>query len=221
MSASCGAAGGAQRAFLVIGQVLPLKIDVLKTGWSIRPSGRNTRVSYGVLLGNTSKVENAENVEVLVNFVMPDNRLIGSASGRLREIRAETQHAYGGELTFPGAPPIERLEVVVQVHERAPRTERVPALSAIRIVPEFRDPVWVGSVEGEIANDDPAVMRSADLTTIIFDAEGNILGGGRGSVTASLPPAAREFFKIGSGLDAIPTARAATALVSVAPRYED
>ena len=178
-------------------------------------------MSYGVLLENTSKTENAENVEVLVNFVMPDNRLIGSASGRLREIRAGTQHAYGDDLSFPGAPPIERLEVVVQVRDRAPRTERIPAISAVRIVPELREPEWVGSVEGEIANDDAVPMRSADLTTLILDADGNILGGGRGGVTASLPPAAREFFKIGSGLEAIPFARAATALVFVAPRYED
>jgi hypothetical protein len=153
--------------------------------------------------------------------VLADNRLIGSASGSLPEIRAETQHAYGGEVTLPGSPPIERLEVVVQVRDRAPRTERIPAVSAVRIVPDQHTPEWVGSIEGEIANDDETVLRATHLSTVVLDADGNILGGGRGAASASLPPASREFFKITSGLSAIPFARAASVLISVAPRYAD
>lgn len=218
---SCGGAGAASRTMMIIGQVLPLTIKVVKTGYSIRPLPYvGTRVSYGVILQNESKTENALGVSVLVNFVMADNRLIGSATTSLMEMRADTSHAVGGDLTFPGGAPIARLEVVVQVASRGPRTRRVPGVGATRVVPDIYEPEWVGSVEGELANDDArTTLQSARLMTVIFDAEGNILGGASGYAPASLPPGAREFFKI-SGARAVPVNRAASAMVSVEPMYE-
>ena len=56
---------------------------------------------------------------MLVNFVVADNRLIGSATVRVGAIAAGQQHALGGELTFPGSAPIHRLEIVVEVAKRA------------------------------------------------------------------------------------------------------
>src|SRR5438270_7205803 len=73
-TASCSGAGRASKTFTVIGQVLPPKIDVAKSGWSVRtyPYGGGT-VSYGVILSNRSRTQDALDVEVLVNFVMADN----------------------------------------------------------------------------------------------------------------------------------------------------
>jgi hypothetical protein len=206
---------------MIIGQLLPLRISVVKKGFSVRnlPYG-GTRVSYGVILRNESKTENAQNLTVLVNFVMADNRLIGSATTGLQEVRANTEHALGGDLTFPGGAPIDRLEVVAQVAARAPATRRAPGISAVRVVPDIYEPEWVGSVEGEIANDDQRVkMTFARMSTVVLDADGNILGGASGFALASLPPGAREFFKLSGGLGAIPFARAASAMVSVEPLY--
>jgi CSLREA domain-containing protein len=51
------------------------------------------------------------------------------------------------------------------------------------------------------------------------DAGGNVIGGGQGFESAGLPPAARAFFKITTGLSSISMGRAASALVSVVPEY--
>jgi hypothetical protein len=220
MAVSCGGAGTAYRALLVVGAVIPAKITIEKKGFSIRvhPYGGST-VSYGVILENHSLTREAHDVTVLVNFVMPDDRLIGSSSTTISEIDAKSQYAHGSEISFPGVPPIERLEVVVQVRETAPASPRRPAVAHTRVVPDPYDPGWVGSVEGELQNDDRAVLERSWLSTVVFDAEGNVIGGGNGFAFISIPPAAREFFKVSSGLRAIPIARAASAMVSVSPTY--
>lgn len=215
----CGSAGSVRRTITVIGSVIPVKIEVVKTGFTVHPLRHSgTRVSYGVLLRNTSTKANAVRVNVLVNFVMEDNRLIGSASTRVREIRAGATHAVGGELHFPGGAPIARLEVTVQVFERAPPTRLAPATASIRLVPDLHEPEFIGSVEGELANDDRRALEFARLSAVILDANGNILGGAAGNASSPLPPAAREFFKLTCG-PAVPLARAASAIVSVEPTY--
>src|ERR1043165_1948910 len=74
---SCSGAGRASRTMTVIGQVLPPKIDIVQTGFSIRPYPYGgTSVSWGAILANRSKTQDALDVEVLCNMVMADNRLI-------------------------------------------------------------------------------------------------------------------------------------------------
>ena len=221
VTATCRGAGRATRRITVIGQVLPPTVSVVKTGWSSRsyPYG-GTGVSYGVILANESKKRDALDVNVLVNFVMADNYLIGSASNRVGDIAAGTQHAVGGELQFPGGAPIARLEVVVKIGRGGPATHTKPGVSAVRIEPSIFEPQWCGSVEGEIQNDSPVRnLQSAELSTVVFDADGNIIGGGYGYGGAYLPPAARVFFKIDNGMRPIPFYKAASALVSVVPTY--
>ena len=199
----------------------PPNVTVVKTGWSTRPYPYGgTGVSYGVILGNESKKQDALDVNVLVNFVMSDNRLIGSASNRVGDIAAGTQHAVGGELQFPGGAPIARLEVVVKIGRGGPATHTKPGISAVRVVPSIFEPAWCGSVEGEIQNDSPSRnLQAAELSTVVLDADGNIIGGGYGYGGAYLPPAARVFFKIDNGMRPIPFYKAASALVSVVPTY--
>jgi hypothetical protein len=216
---SCGNAGVLRRSIMVIGAVIPVKIKVAKRGFTTRPMRfGGTRVSWGVLLANESKKDNAVRVNVLVNFVMADNRLIGTQTARIGEIRAGLAHALGGELQFPAAAPIERLEVTVQVEERAPATHTSPAVGSVRLVPDLYDPEFVGSVEGELANDDKRRLEYATLSAVILDAAGSIIGGSSGNAAASMPSGARQFFKLTS-IAAIPVARAATAIVSVEPTY--
>jgi hypothetical protein len=220
-TASCPA-GRATKAFTVIGQVLPPKLDVVKSGWSTRPYPfGGTGVSYGVILANRSKTSDALDVSVLVNFVMEDNRLIGSASSHVSDIAAGTEHAVGGELTFPAGAPIARLELTVQIGKTGSVTHTKPGISAIRVLPGTFEPQWCGSVEGEIQNDNPRrTLQFVELSTVVFDASGNIIGGGSGFGLASLPPSARMFMKITSGMGPIPYYKAASAMVSVVPIYK-
>jgi hypothetical protein len=221
VTASCAGAGRATKRITVIGQIIPPKITVVKTGWSVRPYPfGGAGVSYGVILSNESTKQDALDVRVLVNFVMADNRLIGSATSRVGDIAAGTQHALGGELTFPGGAPIDRLEVVIKIGKSGPATHTKPGISAVRILPNVFERQWCGSVEGEIQNDSAGrTLQSFALSTVIFDAAGNIIGGGMGYGGASLPPAARVFFKIGNGMRPIAFSNAASALVSVVPTY--
>jgi hypothetical protein len=193
VSVACGPAGRASRTLTVIGAVLPPAIRVVKSGWSVRPMiGGGSSVSYGVILANESRTRDALDVKVLVNFVMEDNRLIGSATTHVADIAAGTEHAMGGDLLFPGGAPISPWE-----------------------------PSWTGSVEGELQNDDPALTLSrAELSAVVLDAAGNVIGGGHGNAFTPVPPATRLFFKINQGLRAIPIGKAATALVSVVPTYD-
>jgi hypothetical protein len=71
-----------------------------------------------------------------------------------------------------------------------------------------------------VQNDHPRLtVGSVELTTVLLDGAGNIIGGGSGFGVASLPPAARMFFKITNGMRPIAYGRASTALVSIIPRY--
>jgi hypothetical protein len=221
VTASCAGAGRATKILTVIGQVIPPKIHVVKSGWSARPYPYGgTGVSYGVILANESKSKDALDVSVLVNFVMSDNSLIGSATVRVSDIAADSQHALGGELQFPGAAPIARLEVVVKIGRSGPATHSKPGISFVRVAPSVFEQAWCGAVQGEVQNDHPSrTIQAVQLSTVVLDGEGNIIGGGMGYGGAALPPAARMFFKIENGMRPIPFYKAASALVSVVPTY--
>jgi hypothetical protein len=221
VTVSCGRAGKVSRRFMVIGQVIPPRITVLKKGYSIRalPYG-GTGVSFGLLLGNDSQQFDATSVYVLVNFVMADNHALGTTTTTVNAIQAGGQYALGGELTFPGAAPIERLEVVIKVGGHSRPQLRLPALANIHVMPDQYDPAWVGSVEGELQNPQPSlVLQNAQLSAIVFDEAGNVLGGGTGYAFATLPPASREVIKMTSGFKDIPIEHAVSAMVSVQPTW--
>ena len=160
-------------------------------------------------------------MKVLVNFVMADNRLIGSATTHVADISAGSEHPLGGDLLFPAGAPIARLEIVATSGGGGPATHTFPGLSAVRVMPSPYEPFWTGSVEGEVQNDDPSLPLSrGELSTVVLDAAGNVIGGGHGSVFTAIPPATRLFFKISQGLRAIPINRASTALVAIVPTYK-
>jgi hypothetical protein len=81
---------------MVVDAALPPKIDVLKQGFSVRtPEYGGDTVSFGVILANRSKVDDARDVSVLVNFVNAGNVLIGSSLKKVALIRADTEYAFG------------------------------------------------------------------------------------------------------------------------------
>jgi hypothetical protein len=221
VSVSCGRAGGARLKVVVIGGVVPAKINVVKHGFSHRARLSGSVTSWGVVLSNESPTSDAMDVTVLANFVLPDNRLIGSATKRVSRIRAGSHHALGGDLSFPGYPPIARLEIVVQVSDSKPNLKAMPGVANAHAVPGLFDAAYVGSIEGEVANDRlDRTLRRAELSAVALDGAGNVLGGAVGSASASLPPGSRQFFKI-SGLTGVPFAQVASVMVSVSPTWDD
>jgi hypothetical protein len=221
VSAFCAGYGRLSKTIVVVGNVIAARIDVVKSGFSVRPELIGSTVSYGVILANRSPQQDALDVSVLVNLVMPDNKLIGSVTSRLSGIAAGAQYALGGDMNFTWVPPIAKLEVVVQVGRHGPPTHDHPGLANIRVVGNPYDPGFVGSVEGELINDNPTkTMYRADVSAVVFDGAGNVIGGGTGFAFASLPPGSREFIKIQGGFRAIPVEKAASAQVTVLPTWQ-
>ena len=218
--ASCGGAGTVTRSLTVVGTLIPPKIVVADQGFSVRAKTTGSEVSFGLMLQNTSPNADALNVYVLVNFIMADGQAIGTKAESIEAIAAGTTFAYGGSLSFPGAAPVSRLEIVLKIGDRQRRTIHQPLVQSIGIVPGRRDATWVGEVNGEIVNNHPLLNVSrTKLSTVVFDAGGSIVGGGTGYATALLPPGTRQVFAITSGVDAIPWARASRAAVSTFATY--
>jgi hypothetical protein len=212
----------ATRSVIVVGGLIPPRIEVVKQGFSARVKGNNENVSYGFVLQNTSPNGNALNVGVLVNFVLPDNHLIGSASVRIPIINAKSTYNLGGALSFTGAPQIARLEVVIDPGGRAKSQKSFsPGLDNVHLVPSPFDPAWLSSVEGDLINVNPSLtLSNSSMSCVVFDANGNVLGGGTGSGFFKMQPGTRSFFKISQGVDAIPFNQAASVAISIIPNYE-
>ena len=220
LTVACPGAPKATKNVIVVGGLIPPKIGVLKKGSRCASRAAARTCSYGLVLQNASPNGNALNVGVLVNFVMPDNHLIGSASAQIPIINAASQYDLGGEISFGGAPTISRLEVVIDPGGRAKSAKNFsPALDNVHLVPNAFDPQWLGSVEGDEINIHPTLtLQSSNMSCVVFDAQGNVLGG-VGSGNFKLLPGTRSFFKIAGGLDPIPFNKAASVAISIIPQY--
>jgi hypothetical protein len=220
LSVSCSGAGSVTKPVTVVGTLIPPKIDVADQGFSVRAKTTGSEASFGLMLRNSSPNADALNVYVLVNFVMADGQAIGTKTEIIDAIPAGTTYAYGGSLSFPGAAPVARLEVVVKVGGRQRGTIHQPLVQSIGIAPGRRDAMWVGEVNGEIVNDHTSLnVNRTKLSAVVFDANGGIVGGGSGYASALLPPGTRQVFVITSGVDAIQWARASRAVVSTFATY--
>jgi hypothetical protein len=218
----CSRAGSATRRVMIVGRLVEPTITVLKQGFTVRPSPvQGSRLSYGVILHNDA-AKDALNVAVQVNFVLADNHLLGTDTQRISGIGAGADYALGHVVSFPAAAPIARLEIVVQVEKSQPPAIHNPAVANMHLVPQVYDPSWLGSVEGEVQNTDAALLlQSSNLSAVVFDSAGNVIGGGSGFAAQSLPPGVRQFVKLSSGFDVIPMERASSLAVSLTSTWKE
>ncbi len=220
----CGRSGSLARVFTVVGgTVAHSKLSVVTRGYSQRPDsyGPGSTVSYGVLVDNPSATDDAENVSVLVNFVDASDHVLQSTTTRIPTIGANSTFNLGGSATLASQTPVTKLEVVVQTDSFAPHTLHVPAIENVQIAPSQFEPNWVGAVTGAVVNDDQTrVLTNAQLSIVLFDSAGNVVGGGQGYVFAALPPGTRSYFDASSGFTPIPVDHASTAAISIEPSYK-
>jgi hypothetical protein len=221
LTIACAGGGKATKPIIVVGGLIPPHVIVLKQGFSARVTGPSENVSYGLVLQNTSPNGNALSVQVLVNFVMPDNHLAGTATATIPIINAASQYNLGNEISFQGAPPIARLEIVINPGGSAKSAKNFsPAVDNVQLFPDF-DPQWLGGVEGDLINVHPTLtLDNAAMSCVILDANGSVLGGSQGGAYFKLLPGTRAFFKIANGLNPIPFNNAKSALISIIPQYE-
>lgn len=219
----CGRAGSLTRVFTVVGgTVAHSKLSVVTQGFTQRPGrfGSGSSVSYGVVLDNPSTSEDAQDVTVLVNFVDGDGHVLESSTTRVPAIAAATSFNLGGSASLPAQTPVTKLEVVVRTGSFAAHALHAPAAQDVQIVPSRLEPGLVGEVDGEVVNDDAAkVLSSAQISVVLFDAAGAVVGGGTGVLLTALPPGTRASFSADAGFTDIPLDQASVAAISIEPTY--
>jgi hypothetical protein len=223
LTSSCAGKPKLTGRLLVVGSLVPPRLSVEKSGFSVRTlTLGGSDASFGVIIRNHSPNADALSVNVLVNFVLANDHLLGSTRVSIPVIAANSSYALGGNLGFPGAAPVTRLEIVMQVGGTQESKKHGVGLDNVVIEPSNLDAGWVGDVAGELVNTDPKLTLSdAQLSAVVFDAAGNILGGGTGQSLGSLPPGTRVVFKLlGSGFSDIPSDKAASAMVTAVPTWQ-
>ena len=224
VTASCGRAGRMTRTMQVVASedTKRYAVVVQKGGVSQRTNrfGGGSTVSYGMVLANTSPTHDALDLNVVVNFVDATNRVLGSATQRVQAVKAGGTFALGGSSSLRTTTPVSRIEVTGLVEGRALAAVRQPPTTNVRVVPGRTDAGFVAAVEGEVINDHPThFLTRARVYVVLFDAAGNVIGGGSGFVSASLPSGERVFFNANQGVDAVPYDRVAATMVSVEATY--
>jgi hypothetical protein len=219
LSAACAGSKKISGRLLVVGGLIPIEKD----GFTPRVStSGSTDISYGIIVRNHSPNADALNVNVLINFVLGNDHLLGSTSASIPLIPAGSAYALGGNFGFPAAAPIARLEIVMQSAGSQRHAGHPPALDSVVIEPSLYDKSWVSDVAGEVINNDPRLtLQTTQFSAVIFDSAGNVLGGGSGSTYGALPPGTRMVFKLtGGGFGDIPVEKAASAQVSATPTWQ-
>jgi hypothetical protein len=221
-SVSCNGAGRIARTFVVSGPpAAPARIVIEKRGYSQRVRFTSRDVSFGLVLSNPSPEKDALDVSVQVNFVDATNRVVKTETVNVPAVRAASQFFLGGATSIPDGTAVSSLEIVTRIGSQALRTLRAPPTADVQVLAALYDPGFVGAVQGQILNDHPSMLlASSQISTVIFDAAGNVLGGGTGYGFTSLLPGVRAYFQANVGVGAIPIDRVATAGVSVSGRYE-
>jgi hypothetical protein len=199
------------------------RVLVANSGYSQRPDEYDTgsRVSYGVLLKNTSATRDAQNIYMLVNFVGAGGQLLGSATQTIGLVAANQTYAFGSQMNLRTQLPVTSLEVTVRVATGAPALAHpLPHFANVIIAPDSHHE-WVSEIDGEIVNDtSPQTLTAAKLSLVVFDANGNIVGGSSSSSYTPLPSGSRMVFLAQSGFDSIPFAKAASVTITVEPSYQ-
>ena len=226
-TAACGTNAPRVGTFAVVrvrsttGDVPKVVID--KQGYTQRPDryGTGSLVSYGLMLRNSSAAEDVNGVYVLVNMVDAGGALLGTVSTTVPLIGAAATFAYGNSLELRTQAPVDHLEITIRIGAHAPKAAHLsPEFANVRPEPSQYDTGWIGEIDGEVVNTATAMtLQNATLSIVVFDAAGNVIGGGTGATFTSVPSGARIVFTAASGFTALPADKAATAAVSAVPTY--
>jgi hypothetical protein len=221
-SVACGKAGRASRSFAVVGPPsAPAKVLIRKSGFSQRVRGTSRDVSYGIVLANPSPENDALDVTVLINFIDSTNRVVATETGRVGGVGAGSEYYLGGSSMIPDASPVSKLEIVPRIGSQAPKRRLGPPTSDVLVQASRFEPGWVGAVVGQVQNDHPTMLLSStQISVVVYDSAGNVIGGGSGYSTGGLLPGVRAYFSASSGVTAIPSDQAFSAGVSVLGQYE-
>jgi hypothetical protein len=216
---NCGEAGKGSIAFQVRAALQAPRIITERTGFSQRVNrDGSTNVCFGLELRNDRARVDATHVAVLVNLVDADNRVIGTDHLTLIRIPAGATVYIGDQLSRLVNIQIVRVEVVAVTATSTPIAPATPPLISDILITPDRDR-FVATVYAQLLNQSGLQLQGGELGTVLVDADGNIIGGGRGNVQGPMSLGARELSKTFTQMTAVPYDSAAQALISVVPRY--
>ena len=199
VTARCAGAGRATRRVIVIGQIIPPKHHsrqdrlvgaAVPVRWHRRQLRRHPREPV-----HEARCARRQRDRQLRHVRQPADRISGVHIWRHRRRHAACASAVSSTSRAAHRSTRSRSSSRSERAVRRPTPSRASRPNAI--LPSVFEPEWCGSVEGEVQNDSASrTLQSFTLSTVVFDAAGNIIGGGMGFGGASLPPSARVFFKI-------------------------
>ncbi len=147
----------------------------------------------------------------------------GHEAGR-RPIGAGETYNYAGQLAFPGAAPIAKLEFVILVgaREKAREDCRGRGSTTSRSIPGQFEPAWAGWVQGEVVNNHAKLMLKSTepLGRAVRRCRERASGARPASAYNALPPGTRQVFKLTNGIDSIPYSKVASVAISATPSWE-
>ena len=219
---SCGKAGRVAKSFAVAGPpTAPARVVILKNGFSQRVMFTTRKVSYGVELSNPSPENDALEIDVLVNFIDATNRVVDTDTTNIDAIGAGTIYYLGGSTTIPDGSQVSKIEIVTRIGGQQPKKKLGPGFSDILVQALKSDPAWTGAVVGQILNDSPnMLLMRTQVSAVIYDSAGNVIGGSSGRNGDELLPGVRAYFQSSTGADAIPFDRVGSASVSMLGAYQ-
>jgi hypothetical protein len=196
LGVSCGRAGSASTTFTVVSAkpaAVAARVAVEKSGFSVRDSYGTRYMAYGIVLRNLSPDQDAIEVEVVVNAVDANNRILESDSARLEAIPAVTTYYLGDYFALDlGATPA-KLEISVRTEAGRAKSLVLPPVANLRATDFYGDT----QIAGEFSNPYTKPTSSlARITAVVFDAAGNVIGGGYTYPQASVAPGERIGFEI-------------------------
>ncbi len=191
---SCGRAGSASTTFTVLTSkpaAVPAKLIVDKSGFGFADSFGSRTMSYGIVLRNSSPDQDAIRVTVTVSAVDANNRILKSDSSTIEAIPASTTYYFGDYIFLDLSATPAKLEINVQTEAGRAKSLILPPVANLRAVDSFGET----RVEGEFSNPYSKPISSlARITCVVFDAGGNVIGGGFTYPDADVPPGGRIGF---------------------------
>lgn len=218
IAVECGPKGRDRGSY----RVVPTRsLEVLGKGFSqtIAP-GQIQFVTYGAVVRNPSPKRHASLITVSLNFVDAANRVVSTVAHDVESIPPGQSFGIGGFTTVAGGELVAGVEVVALVRSDSFHVSRLPIPENVRFI--RGDGTKVVAVRGEVVNPyTRPISRDARVYAVVFDAAGNVVGGGSGQLAADIPSRARAGFDFGSGVDQLLNPQAAAVSVSVDPRLTD
>lgn len=214
IAVTCGSAGSASGSFKVTRRIAPpaaVTVAVDKSGFSVA----GTELGYGVVLRNTSATRDAVGVTVTVNVVDAASRVLRTEATRISGIPAGSTYYFGGDVFLDaGSAAPASLQVAARAESDQPKKLEAAPVTGVT---GASDAAGKTHVRGEVTNPSRSKPMSAltRISGVVFDASGNVIGGGFTFPTAVVQPNDHLGFDL--PVTGVTTDRIGSVQVSVAP----